>query len=337
MEIGLIFTGGDMQISHLVGITQQAEKNGFTLACMAEAWRSAWVPLTAMASATSSIRLGPYVVNAYGRSPLLTGMSAIDFNEYSRGRLVLGVGGGNKIINEQWQGIAHARVLTKMREYVELMQVMARTPAGNEVNFNGAIHQMNWTPVINPLASPFPVVLAAVFPRMMRIAAQNADGIGGGATLSVDYIRDVLRPQAASAASEVDRDPDTLSWTAVAIVAVDEDRERARRAAREALCHLYAPLPHPYYEYTMREQGFSQAADVLLKSMPAGDLETSVAAIPDECIDRLTIAGTLEDCRKRLREYSSVVDNLLLLNALPVVDGDVSAAYGELLKIPLAT
>ena len=169
---------------------------------------------------------------------------------------------------------------------------------------------------------------------MMRVAAQVADGIGGGATLSADYLREVLKPQAAAAAAEVDRDPTALGWTAVSLIAVDNDRERARRAAREAICHLYAPLPHPYYEYTMREQGFGSAVDALLKLMPAGDLEGAVALIPDECIDRLVIAGTLDDCRKRVAAYDGVVDDMLLLNALPATDGNILSAYDGLLQLP---
>ncbi len=333
MNLGLIFTGGDTTVRDLTDIAVQAENNGFSMLCMAEAWRSGWVPLTAMAAATEKIRLGPYVINAYGHSPLMTGMSAIDFNEFSGGRLMLGVGGGNRIINEQWQGIPHAHVLTKMREYVAILKQMARTRLGDQLQFTGEIHTMDWSPAIDPAAKPYPIYLAAVYPRMMRVAAQVADGIGGGATLSFEYIRDVLKQRAGQAAVEVDRDPSSIEWTAVSLAAVDTDRERARRAAREAICHLYAPLPHPYYEYTMREQGFGTVADALLKFMPAGDLEAAVAAIPDECIDRLVIAGTPEDCRARLASYSPVVDDMLLLNAMPVVEGDVLGAYGPLLEL----
>jgi len=300
---------------------------------MAEAWRSGWVPLTAMAAVTERVKLAPYVLNAYGHSPLMTGMAAIDFNEMCGGRLELGVGGGNRIINEQWQGIAHERVLTKMREYVAILRQMARTRLGETFKFDGKIHNMEWDPAVDPGEQPYPVYLAAVFPRMMRVAAQVADGIGGGATLSVDYLRDVLKPQAAAGAGEIDRDPASLHWSIAAVTAVDSDRERARRAAREAICHLYAPLPHPYYEYTMREQGFAAAADALLKLMPAGKLDAACAAIPDECIDRLTIAGTPEDCRARLAEYDGVVDEVFMLNALPPVDNNVVDAYSEFLTL----
>jgi len=332
MKLGFTFVGTET-IRQIAAITRRAEERGFASAYAAEAWRSAWVPLTAMAAATQRIRLGPYVINAYGHSPFVTGMAAVDFNEFSGGRLVLGIGGGNRIINEQWQGIPHARVLTKMREYVELMQRVARTRAGERLVYDGSVHRMDWTPTADPGPSPYPVYLAAVFPRMLRVAAQTADGIAAGATLSAEYIAETLKPQAAAAAAEVGRDPASIRWTTVAIAAVDADRERARRAAREALCHLYAPLPHPYYEYTMREQGFGATADQLLRLMPAGDLERAVAAIPDECVDRLTIAGTVAECRARLESYEGVVDEIIFLNALPPLDGDVDGAYAGALQL----
>ncbi|TDJ65539.1 MAG: LLM class flavin-dependent oxidoreductase [Proteobacteria bacterium] len=333
MDLGIIFTGGDMTVRDLTVVAKQAETGGISSLYMAEAWRSGWVPLTAMAAATTSIRLGPYVLNAYGRSPLLAGMSAIDFNEFSGHRLELGVGGGNRTINEQWQGTGHKRVLTKMREYVTLLQRMARTRAGERLKFAGKIHHMDWTPTVDPGDDPYPVYLAAVFPRMMRVAAQVADGIAAGATLSADYLREVVKPLAAAAASDIDRDPASLKWKAVGVIAVDPDRERARRAAREAICHFYAPLPHPYYAYTMREQGFGAVADALLKLMPAGDLEASVAAIPDECIDRLVIAGTPAECRQRLASYAGVLDEMLLLNTLAPTDGNIVDSYASVIAL----
>lgn len=303
-------------ISELVALARAAELAGAASFYVTEAWRSGFVPLSAVVAATTRMRLGTYVLNAYGRSPLITGMSAIDFNEYSGGRLVLGVGGGNKIINEQWQGVPHARVLRKMTEYVDLLKRMARTRLGERIDFEGQVHRMHWAPAIDPLVSPYPVYLAAVFPDMLKVAGRVADGVACGATLSAPYLRDVVRPLAEGAADHAGRDPAALRWNAVAFIAIDDDREHARRAAREAICHLYAPLPHPYYEFTMREQGFSSTVEALLKLMPANRLDAAVDAIPDEVVDRLVIAGTPAECRTRLNAYEGVVDELLLLNAM---------------------
>ncbi len=332
MDLGILFIA-DTTVHQQATLAQQAESSGFASLYMAEAYRSCWVPLTAMAAATSTIRLGPYILNAYGHSPLMTGMAAVDFNEFSGGRLLLGIGAGNRQINEQWHGVPHERALTKMREYVTLLKLIARTRRGETLKYAGKIHHMDWTPTADPGDQPFPVYLAAVFPRMTRIAAQVADGIAGGGTLSAEYLRDVVKPQAATAAADVDRDPATIGWKAVSLIAVNHDRERARRTAREAICHLYAPLPHPYYEYTMREQGFGEAADALLKLMPAGKLEAAVDAIPDECVDRLTIAGTLEDCRERIASYEGVVDELILANVAPAADGDMMRVYAPLMQL----
>ncbi len=199
MNLGLLLLNGEMK--DLVATARRAEAAGFSGVYVAEVYRSAWALLTAIAAATERISLGPYVINAYARSPLLAGISAIDFNEFANGRLVLGVGGGNREVNEVWQGIPHARVLTKLREYVQILQRMARCPAGEALHFEGKIHRMQWTPVVQPLATPFTVFLAAVFPDMLRVAATVADGIAGGATLSPDYLKNVMQPRAAAHAA----------------------------------------------------------------------------------------------------------------------------------------
>ena len=336
MKLGLLFTGGN-SIQQIVTLGQQAEAAGFASLYMVEAYRSAWIALTALAGATQRVQLGPYVLNAYARSPLLTGMTAIDFNEYANGRLLLGIGGGNRIINEDWQGIPHARVLTKMREYVELLKRMARTAAGEPISYQGQVHRMRWTPVVTPMTPPFPVFLAAIFPAMLRVAASVADGIAGGATLSARYLREQIQPLAARFATEAERDPATLRWNAVMFTAVSEDVEAARRANRVALCSLFAPLPHPYYEFTMREQGFEAVVAQLAKRVPAGQMEAAIDAIPDEMIDQLTIAGTPAECLARIRSYAGLVEELLLINTLPPSDGDWRNAYTSLLQLGAAS
>ncbi len=330
MKLSMLFTGGE-SLEQIVALGQQAEAAGFDGLYMVEAYRSAWVALTALAGVTQRVTLGPYVLNAYARSPLLTGMTAIDFNEYANGRLMLGIGGGNPIINEVWQGIPHARVLTKMRETVEILQRMARARVGEEIRYEGQVHHMQWTPV-TPSSAPFPVLLAAIFPAMLRVAAGVADGIAGGATLSPEYLREV-RTRAASFATDAGRDPNSLRWSAVMFTAVHSDREVARHAARNALAHLFAPLPHPYYEYTMREQGYADVVGQLKALMPAGELDAAIDTIPDKLINEMTIAGTFDECRARLRAYEEVVDELLLINVLPVDERGAQAAHVDFFRL----
>jgi alkanesulfonate monooxygenase SsuD/methylene tetrahydromethanopterin reductase-like flavin-dependent oxidoreductase (luciferase family) len=171
------------------------------------------------------------------------------------------------------------------------------------------------------------VYLAAIFPRMVRVAGRCADGLACGALLSAEYHRDVIRPAATAAAEEAGRDPRALGLITGILTAVDTDRARARRAAREAIVGLFAPLPHPYYEFALREQGFAGVADAALRSVETGDREAAIEAIPDACLDRLALAGTPDECRKRIGDYAGIVDELVLTNVLPPRGDDPAEAF----------
>lgn len=314
MKQGIIFAGGGTTIRQMAELARQAELAGLDSVYVTEAWRSGFVPLAAIAQATDSIEIGTYILNAYARSPWLAAMSAVDLDELSGGRLVLGVGTGNKHINEVWQGVPQQRPLRKMEQYVSVLRRAVATRAGEELDYAGDMHAMRWTPAVPPLRPAIPVFLAAVFPGMVSVAARVADGIALGALLSPEYIRDVVRPRFEEAALAAGRDPAQLGTTTAPFVSVGEDAEAARNAARAAICRLYAPLPHPYYDYALREQGFSRAADHATKWMAEGQLERAMEGFTDDVIDAVVIAGNIDHCRRLLQRFEGVVDQTLFVN-----------------------
>ena len=77
-----------------------AEKKGFETLWTSELHRTPFVPLTALATKTSTIKLGSGVALAFLRSPLTLALTAMDLNEISNGRFILGLGSGVKNLNE---------------------------------------------------------------------------------------------------------------------------------------------------------------------------------------------------------------------------------------------
>jgi alkanesulfonate monooxygenase SsuD/methylene tetrahydromethanopterin reductase-like flavin-dependent oxidoreductase (luciferase family) len=301
-------------MQQMLDIARKAEAAGIDAIYLTEAWRSGFVGLAALAMATERVELGPCILNAYGRSPWLTAMSAVDLDELSGGRLVLGVGTGNKHINEEWQGIPQERPLRKMEEYVTLLRKAVSTRLGETLQWEGELHRMHWSPAVQPLRETIPVTLAAIFPKMIEVAGRVADGIAMGALVSPEYISDQVLPRFHAAAERADRDPSVLTANTAPFVSIDEDREVARQAAREAICHLYSPLPHPYYDYVLREQGFSKAADAAAKHVPEGRMEKALEAFTDDILDTVTVCGTMADCRAALSRFENVVDTLAFVN-----------------------
>ncbi|MGH6784821.1 MAG: LLM class flavin-dependent oxidoreductase, partial [Sphingomicrobium sp.] len=307
MRQSLLLVGGGVPLSQMVETARAAEAEGMDGVYCVEAYRSGFVSLAAIASATTRIALGPYILNAYGRSPFLTGLSAVDLDELSGGRLVLGVGPGNVHINDWFQGLETDRPLTKMREYVEIVRQMVRTPMGGAVRYQGKIHRMKWEPRVAPIRPGLPVWMAAISPKMVRVAAAVSDGVAMGVLLSPEYIRERIRPPAREAALAAGRDPATIAFPMAGLVAVDDDLDRARAAIKATICSFYHPIPHPYYDFLLREQGFARAADACTTYVPGGKIEAALDQIDDAVADTLAFVGTPAQCARRLAAYEGLI------------------------------
>ncbi len=329
MRLGVLFVGAGQGVRAVVEGARAAEEAGFDAVHMVEGYRSGFVPLTAMALATKRVRVGTYILNAYGHSPLMTAMSAMDLDELCGGRLVLGVGSGNRHINEDYQGIPTERPLRKMREYVENLRAAFAAAPGEKVEYRGEIHRMSWPRSVPAVRRSIPVHLAAIFPRMVEVAGSVADGVALGVLLSPEYVRDVIRPSAREAAVRAGRDPGALEFPMAALVAIDSDRGRARDAVKRAVAGFFHPLPHPYYDFLLREQGYAKIADLASRLAPAGRIDEVIAEMGDDLVDRLAFTGTPAEVARRLRDYEGIIDEAIFLN--------VGANEAGLLNIPMAT
>ena len=96
MQIGLSLNGDQVTLEETLQFARQAEAQGFASVWVPEAWRDAFVPLTAIALQTSRIRIGTAIALAMARSPVLMEKAAASLDELSHGRLTLGIGPGPK-------------------------------------------------------------------------------------------------------------------------------------------------------------------------------------------------------------------------------------------------
>lgn len=322
------------RIDQIVDVARRAEAAGLDGAYCVEGPRGGVAPIAAAAVATRRIRLGTYILNAYGRSAFLTGIAAVDLDELSGGRLVLGVGAGNRHVNERYQGLEMDRAARKMREYVDLLRRIVSARPGERVSYEGELHRMTgWTPRVAPVRETIPIVLAASYPAMRRCAGRVADGVALGTLYSPAYVRDVIAPEVRAAAEGAGRDPDAVAIMCAVWLAVDPDREVARDAIRRTIVDLFAPTPHPYCLFLMAEQGFASAAEAIERLVADERHEAAVEAVPDELVDALAVSGTPEDCRARLADYAEVLDEALITRTTAPTGHAVSTvdAYQALL------
>ena len=333
MRLGPLL-GFENSFETVVSVAQEMESVGAASVMLAEAGRSAVTQAAAVIAATDEIEVGTYVVNAFARSPWLTGLTARDLDEMSGGRFVLGVGTGNVHFNDWYMGIDSSKPLAAMRDFVQIVREVVAAPAGSRVTYNGPVYEMGkWRATYAPLRSSVPVYLSASGPQMMRLAAEVSDGIGVGIMASVEFMRDIVRPNAVASAEAGGREGSELRFPMGALVSVNQDSEAARDAARASICGLFHPVPHPYYDSQMRQQGFSEAANMLSELMPEGRTSEAKQLLPEEIVDSLTISGTPSECSRRIAQYEGVADQVVMMRVAQRNEPVGVAAYEPILEL----
>ncbi|HWD68560.1 MAG TPA: TIGR03621 family F420-dependent LLM class oxidoreductase [Solirubrobacteraceae bacterium] len=133
--------------------------------------------LTAAAMVTRRIRIGTSVLNQDFRHPAVLAREAASLDVLSDGRLELGLGMGWNEPEYRMAGIAFDPAPQRLRRLTEYVQVVKGVMAQQAFSFDGeffTISAMAGEP--SPLQRPHPpIMLGATRPRMLALAAREAD------------------------------------------------------------------------------------------------------------------------------------------------------------------
>ncbi|OMC41420.1 LLM class F420-dependent oxidoreductase [Mycobacterium sp. GA-1841] len=255
MRIGL--SGGAASVDRMINQAQQAEADGFS-----SLWYASGIagdPLVAMAMAgraTQSIELGTAVLQTYPCHPLLQANRVVAAaNAMGRPGLSLGLGPSHEPIVRDVLGLSYDHPARNTAEYLQIVSPLLR---GEDVDVDGT----DWTAHTAGRAArpdhPVPLLLSALSPRMLRIAAQFADGVVLWMA-SRQALESRIIPALAAATAEFGRPSPRV--VAGLPVAVHDDIDEARNAVA-ATAVSYAGMRN--YEQIIRAGGGASAADVAI-------------------------------------------------------------------------
>lgn len=138
----------------------------------------AFVTLVPAALATKRILLGVLAVSPYELHPLKMANALISLNEISRGRAMIGIGGGGAVLSSIGQQIDYKklRIVRGVREAVEIVKWLASGKM--MMSYPGEIFRVTRPSKIGWAKSPPPRVLTcSTAPQMLRMGARVADGL----------------------------------------------------------------------------------------------------------------------------------------------------------------
>ena len=285
---------------------------------LAAAWtsefndRSAIVALAAMADHTKQCRVGSAIAYAVGRSPLILANEARGIDELSGGRLVLGLGTGTKGMQIGWHGIRDPESpALRLEELVPLLRRIWKLHEG-PVRHEGRFYSMNLTAtadVLPPVRDQIPIYTAGVNRRMIETAGRVSDGLVCHPTFSSRYVHEVVRPSIAKGAERTGRDPASVEIVGMLLCSVSDDEEVARRELAAQLAFYAAPRA---YAPMLEASGFGDEAERIRRAFADGDREAMIAAVSDEMLDAIGVAGTPEQVRAGIARRDADFDHLSL-------------------------
>ena len=167
--------GDNMDPQALIAQARKIEDAGFDSAWSNELFTSPFVPLAAVASHTSNIKLGSSIAYGFTRSPLETVITSLDLDAITNGRFILGLGSGVRRLNEMWHGVPdYGRPATHLKECVRAIRaIVDGVTSGEPVRFKGEYYDIDmrgWEGPHKPVNGSIPIYMAAVRDGMLRAA-----------------------------------------------------------------------------------------------------------------------------------------------------------------------
>jgi probable F420-dependent oxidoreductase len=135
--------------------------------------------LAAAAAVTERLRIGSLVYANDYRHPLILARDAATLDQLSNGRLEFGIGAGWKTSDYRQLGMTYERPGERIDRMLESIRVIKRLFAGERVTHAGPHYHLDGAELApTPVQRHIPILIGGGGPRMLRIAAREADIVG---------------------------------------------------------------------------------------------------------------------------------------------------------------
>lgn len=309
---------GDLTMEEIVQYAQEAEALGFDGFWVGEGdGKESFAVLAAVAAQTKSLRLGTGDINFYSRTPTLLAMGAATISRFSGGRfLYYGIGTGGGSWMEAAHGIQLDRPIQRARETIDILRGIL-TPQRDDISagtitglpsdavvkggqtlrfsYPGKLyHMFQFRLREGPLETPPSIILSALGPKMIALAARMADGVisNGLSEASYHRYREIFEREAPT----VGRHPDDIKLYTLTMMAVDESDE-SLDALRTCLTYFFGA---PHFYPVMEASGYGPAVQELREVWRTEGILAARRLVTYEMMEKFAVVGSSEQRRQKM-------------------------------------
>ena len=295
---GVAFSSNGLTPGEIVDCVRLAEDLGYESAWMAEGHGGdQFAVLSACAVATKRIRLGTSISSVFVRSAPTIAMAAATVDQLSGGRFVLGLGSSHRVQVEGEHGLPFDRAIPRVRDTVAVVRALLRDGVVSHKGDTISIERFDL--LFTPFRREIPIYLAALFPRMLQITGELAQGL----ILTWPTVETGRRAaeNVAAGARRAGRRPEDVEIASLLPCQVAGSAAEARERLKPGVA-FYAGF-FPRYNRLLAEAGFADAVAAVKAAWDRGDRDGAARLVPDALIDAVALAGTPAECREKIERY----------------------------------
>ena len=296
-RIGVAFSGG-LAPGEIVECVQRAEELGYESAWVAEGHGGdQFAILAACAVATRRIVLGTSISSVFVRSIPTIAMAAATVDQLSNQRFILGLGSSHKVQVEPEHGIPFGKPVQKVRESVAIIRTLLRDGV---VSYQGeTVNIQRFDLWFTPSRPEIPIYLAGLFPRMLEVCGEIAQGVI--LTRSTLETGRRVAEHIALGARRAGRRPEEIVITSLLPCMVADNKQEACETMRPMVAFYGGFFPR--YNRLIADHGFPDVAQAIRDAWARGDREAAARAVPNALIEATGVVGTPTECQERLEAY----------------------------------
>ncbi len=302
---------------HAVGEQAAAlEASGHLGAFTAETAHDPFLPLVVAAQHTETLQLGTSIAVAFARNPMTLANTARDINEFSEGRMILGLGSQIKPHITKRFSMEWSKPAARMRDFIEALHAIWDCwDSGEPLQHRGDFYtHVLMTDFFNPGPSTHgkpDIYLAAVGPMMVRVCAELCDGWMVHPFGTPEYFHDVALPRFRGYMDDAGRPHDACQIALPAFVVTGKDDAEMEQSANFVKGQIGFYGSTPAYREVLDHHGWSDLQTELNAATKSGRWAELPSLIDDEMLATFAVVAEPDDVEQALEDrWGATVDRI---------------------------
>lgn len=313
-----------------VDVGKRAAAVGYDAILTSETWGYDAFTRLGYLAATTDVTLGTAIVPVHSRAPSLIAQTAGTLSRLSDTETVLGIGLSSPAVIEKWYGMEFEPALRHERETIEIAR---RVLSGKPLDYDGKLFNLDFGPIRFEPPDNVSIYVAAQGETNRRLVGEFADG-WMPTYIPLSSLAAARSPikEGAHARGRKPREVATVPFLTTCVL---DDGERARECCRETIAFYIGGMGKYHYN-ALANHGYRETADRIRNAWTNGDHEGARAAVTDDLLDEVALAGTPNQAREHLRTLPDLVDMLVTVPSTQATPKEVEATainVGEIIAM----